>query len=75
MVGWPRGDPADGIAVEHVIWAATSRLSPLEVLRSFALPLPLDGGADWEFVRRSLACRWRRLSVAQVGEGHHGESR
>ncbi|MBP7339427.1 hypothetical protein [Niveispirillum sp.] len=61
MAGMPRGDPADGIATEHVIWAATVRLSPADVLVSFRMPLPLHGGTDWEFVRRSLACRWRRL--------------
>ncbi len=59
------GDPANGVGVEHVIWAAAAGLTPGDVLTGFKLPYPLNVGADWDFVRRSLACRWRRLPVAQ----------
>jgi hypothetical protein len=54
---------ATSVAIEHVLWAASSKISARELLRSAGIDWPEALEATWHDAVLGLACRWRRLQA------------
>lgn len=59
-------DTASTIAVEHVLWAVQSGVSPFELIQATGMTWSSLRDPDWHDAVLALSSAWRRLSAAPV---------